>query len=370
MLLIFLTPQMSSAYDNDTHFWLTYYLAKKAGYTNTQATQIASANVGVDFDKDTEPLFPSFDSPWDWFSILAHHQNMRDGLHALPLTANIRDNEWWNPTKLKGTQLADAIDEVKASKQKLWAETLEERDNPGVFLHYLQDTFAHEGFTSYIGHAGYYYVDFLDSDRKKAEKMAFETLRYMVVFREALLMPEKEPKNFPDPESLRIEDLVSQEDILQIKKLVEEFCKVNPSLESTYPNDLVTHWNNLDEEDKRAYRWPPKIFGFLRAICRIKNGPVPDSSKARKVVQEFLNISESELPNIWLYNFNSNGDVPEGQAKKALVYVPYKSKKCVFTSSDEKKNTKKQEIKVNAKKQCLAFGLEVKSSQSDPFNCQ
>jgi hypothetical protein len=75
VILIFLTPQITLAYDNDTHFWLTYYLALKAGYTKTQATQIASANISVDFDKDTEPLTPSFDHWTDWFHALSHYAN-------------------------------------------------------------------------------------------------------------------------------------------------------------------------------------------------------------------------------------------------------------------------------------------------------
>ena len=86
--LIFLAPQRTFAYDNDTHFWLTYYLAIKAGYSDIQATQIASADVGVDFDKDTEPVFPRFDSWKDWFHPLSHLQGVRIQHHALPLTAN------------------------------------------------------------------------------------------------------------------------------------------------------------------------------------------------------------------------------------------------------------------------------------------
>jgi len=59
-MIIFSIPQNNYAYDNDTHFWLTYYLAIKAGYSDVQATQIASANVSVDFDKDTQPVIARF----------------------------------------------------------------------------------------------------------------------------------------------------------------------------------------------------------------------------------------------------------------------------------------------------------------------
>jgi len=371
VLLIVLTPQISSAYDNDTHFWLTYYLAVKAGYTNTQATQIASANIAVDFDKDTEPLLPSFDHWKDWFHPLSHFQNIRTQFHALPLTASIFDKEWWNPIKLEindeNLKKAQAI--VDARKKQFWEATLKEEENPGLFLHYLQDIFAHNGFTSYVGHAGYYYVDFLDSDAEKAERMAFDTLKYLIVFRQALL-DEKPSENLLDPESLRIEDLVSPEVILDIKKTVEEFRKINPS-KGVVPNRLVQHWNSLTDEEKRKYKLPAKPYKYGRSLAEIKkNGPAPDSSKARKLVQELLSLKESEMPQIWLYDFNSNGKVPkESRARRALVYVLNKSHQDVFTARAEEKNTERREIKVNSKKQCLPFSLKSKDSLTDSLNC-
>jgi uncharacterized protein DUF6765 len=372
MLLIFLTPQISSAYDNDTHFWLTYYLAVKVGYTNTQATQIASANIAVDFDKDTEPLLPSFDHWKDWFHPLSHFQNIRAQFHALPLTASIFDKEWWNPTKLEinDENLKKAQVIVDTRKKQFWKETLREGENPGLFLHYLQDIFAHNGFTSYVGHAGYYYVDFLDSDAEKAERMAFETLKYLIVFRQALLN-EKPSENLLDPESLRIEDLISPEVILDIKKTVEEFRKINPS-KGVVPNRLVQHWNSLTDEEKRKYKLPAKPYEYGRSLAEIKkNGPAPDSSKARRLVQELLSLKESEMPQIWLYDFNSNGKVQkESRASRALVYVANKSRQDLFTGRDEEKNTERREIKVNSKKQCLPFSLKSKNSLTDTLNCE
>ncbi|MBD0369357.1 MAG: hypothetical protein ICV60_00775 [Pyrinomonadaceae bacterium] len=368
VILILLTPQMSSAYDNDTHFWLTYYLSVKAGYTNIEATQIASANVGVDFDKDTEPLIPRFDSWKDWLHALSHWQRIRIQLHALPLTAEFFNSEWWNPTKreINDDKLKKLID---ARKSELWKETLSERKNPGVFLHYLQDTYAHRGFTSYIGHAGYYYVDFLDSDRDNAKLMALKTFKYLIVFRKAL-STGKESQNLPNPETIEIEDLLSTEAAVQIKNeinnAVDEFCKVNPSA-GVRPNILVEDWENLDEETKLNFKKPPAIYAC--SLLHIKNnGPAPDSSKARAKVKELLNLEEHALPHIWLYNFNSAGKSTKRYAEKALVYVPYKSPKKIFTANDETKNTEKRTIKVNSKKQCLSFSLE--AMNTDPFNCK
>lgn len=364
---------MSSAYDNDTHFWLTYYLAVKAGYTNTQATQIASANIGVDFDKDTEPLTPRFDHWKDWTQPWSHYQNIRAQFHALPLTGSIFDKEWWNPTKLEinGENLKKAQVIVEARKKQFWEETLREGENPGLFLHYLQDIFAHNGFTSYVGHAGYYYVDFLDSDADKAERMAFDTLSYLIVFRQALLN-EKQSEHRLEPERIKIEDFVSPEVILEIKKSVEEFRKINPS-KGVMPNDLVLkHWNNLNDEQRRNYKLPAKPFDYGRFLKKIRrDGPSPDSSKARRLVQELLSLKESEMPHIWLYDFNSNGKVPkESQANRALVYVPNESRKDVFTGRDEEDNTKRREIKVNSKKQCMPYSLKSKDALTGSLNCE
>ncbi|MCW5959314.1 MAG: hypothetical protein KIS76_04075 [Pyrinomonadaceae bacterium] len=48
----------AAAYDDDTHFWLTYFLAVKAGYTRIQAAQIASAKTSVDTDKHSAAAAP------------------------------------------------------------------------------------------------------------------------------------------------------------------------------------------------------------------------------------------------------------------------------------------------------------------------
>ena len=54
ILALFTRPAVAG--DNDTHYVLTYFLARQVGYTRQQAQQIASANVSVDTDVNTEPL--------------------------------------------------------------------------------------------------------------------------------------------------------------------------------------------------------------------------------------------------------------------------------------------------------------------------
>lgn len=93
--------------------------------------------------------------------------------------------------------------------------------------------------------------------------------------------------------------------------------------------------------------------------------------KARRKVQDLLGLDESQLPLIWLYDFNSAGKPNKQSATKALQYVAYKSPKPVFTATDEEQNTgKPDEVRVNSKKQCLAFSLAAENSQGDAFRCK
>src|SRR3982751_4853871 len=91
------------AYDNDTHFWFTYYLARKAGYTPIQATQIASADVSVDYDEDTQPVLPEISTFSAFRHPLDHFQYVRNRLHALPTKSEISriaklpKGYWWDP---------------------------------------------------------------------------------------------------------------------------------------------------------------------------------------------------------------------------------------------------------------------------------
>src|SRR5262249_4126432 len=91
------------AYDNDTHFWFTYYLSIRAGYTPIQAAQIASADVIVDFDDDTQPVMPSIENLVSFRHPLQHFQYIRNRLHALPTRSEVRTRAYldldyrWDP---------------------------------------------------------------------------------------------------------------------------------------------------------------------------------------------------------------------------------------------------------------------------------
>src|SRR3954451_15992497 len=105
--LVVLTSLPARGYDNDTHFWFTYYLAVEAGYTRMQAMQIASADVSVDYDDDTQPVLPNLESLASLRHPLDHFQYVRSRLHALPLKseiikrAGLPSGYWWDPSIMK-----------------------------------------------------------------------------------------------------------------------------------------------------------------------------------------------------------------------------------------------------------------------------
>ncbi|MFL6374221.1 MAG: DUF6765 family protein, partial [Pyrinomonadaceae bacterium] len=289
------------AYDNDTHFWFTYYLSVQAGYTPVQAMQIASADVSVDYDDDTQPVLPSLESLASFRHPLDHFQYVRNRLHALPMkdeimkAADLPDGYWWDPLVITDAKtLAAAHSMVNARKKVFWADTLAEGRNPGIFLHFLEDTFAHDGFASYIGHAGYYRVDYMASDRAKAERMAFTALKYLIAFREVAIARQPTTK-FADPESINLVLYINAAKTAQIRADIQSFCDANPST-GVEANDLVNEWNKMgDKERHDRNNVPPPSF-FKPFYTAMKEGPSPDSERAREAVLKIFNLRREQLP--------------------------------------------------------------------------
>jgi hypothetical protein len=194
LLIAMSTAGNVQAYDNDTHFWLTYYLAIKVGYTPLQAAQIASADISVDFDSHTEPVFPSPNFRFDIFKPDEYVQTVRSTLHALPLRQSVMDefasrrepamrDALWDPRIETDPAILAFLDGLVMKGQEYrWGLVVKNRDNPGVFLHYLQDKYAHRGFCSVVGHGGYEYVDFVASDPAKAKRMMRDVVNYLIEF--------------------------------------------------------------------------------------------------------------------------------------------------------------------------------------------
>jgi hypothetical protein len=359
------STQTSRAYDNDTHFWFAYYLAVKAGYTPIQAAQIASADVGVDFDEDTQPVTPSIENFTSFRHPLNHFQYVRHRLHALPTKseiirlAKLESGFWWDPIIITDPKIMAVANElVLERKVEFWRDTLRDGRNPGVFLHFIQDTFAHNGFASYIGHAGYYRIDFMSSDRAKAERMAFTALKYLIAFREVVLA-KKPAAQFSDPEGLNLSNYLSAKDQADIKLAVQRFSDVNPS-KGTEANALVMEWKKLpvDEQRERNNR-PPTA--FIKPFYDVaKENPVPDSSRGRDAVAALLGIKPETLPSIWAYDLKDTGYPENETADEAYVYKqrPPSNAAANLTADDEKNNKEKKKIyDASNRRQCLAFKL-------------
>ena len=127
-------------HDVDVHYYLTYYLVKNHPcYTEVEARAIANADQGVDEDPSTAPG----PYPENWSSNIKYH-----ALHGKPHGPFL--NKLWPNKSLKGF---------------------------GTYLHYLQDTYSHAGFTiPMIGHGLRGHTpDNTVSDPSKATRMANAT---------------------------------------------------------------------------------------------------------------------------------------------------------------------------------------------------
>jgi len=199
-------------YDDDTHLALTYYLAIKVGYTPDEARMIANANIRVDYDKKTSPL--------NYFDL-----KVRGDHHAFVDNAGFLDASM-------NKKLAEGY--LKARKDELREEAVK-KGNPGSLLHFVQDSYSHEGYGNLLGqiwnrnwnqilHPDFitnlvlgkmlfldmHYPDFIDADRSRAAKMANESVSELQKFMRDYL--GREPTNV-DP--------------TELAAVLEELSKVN-----------------------------------------------------------------------------------------------------------------------------------------------
>jgi hypothetical protein len=153
LLLIIGSAVPALAYDVDTHYLLTYYLARKVGYSPDQAQRIASADESMDTDPNVKPAI-GLGSP--------DNQAVLRNFHAF------LDNGLPSPDEQQAAQQAQA--------DALWDQAVATK-NVGQYLHFLQDEYAHEGFTDILGHLLYGHApDALGSDLDKSWAMAQATV--------------------------------------------------------------------------------------------------------------------------------------------------------------------------------------------------
>ena len=362
-------PTNSLAYDNDTHFWLTYYLAVKAGYAPIQATQIASADISVDLDKHTQPATRAPRSVKAIFSPIKNMQTVHRRFHAFPSRYTVNNelgipdenDQSWNPkfeTDPKRIKIAKRL--VEKRKTEFWQDTLRAQKNPGRFLHYLQDSFAHEGFTHFVGHVGYNQIDFLAGDETRARTMVVATLKYLIAFKNS-----SNPKTV-DVDSISLESI----DMKEIDTVLQKFFSANPVRarregdHSGIKNCLVLTWEDMSEQEKKAKvtKFPRSMLSELKKIQ--SKGLSSNSYAARKIVADVLKIEKDRIPEIWAYDYkvNHNWRVTESAAKKAMRYLDSKiTLRSPLNYKQEGEMKKKSKVKIKRKRRCLPYRLVANS---------
>ena len=131
------TSEALLAYEGDHYAW-TYYLALQVGFTERQAYQIASGAYAIDWDPESGPM-------------PIGSENLEVFVQEPP--AKIR-SIWLKFHAFAEHAADDAAREAgkRANADRLWSVGVAQR-NPGPFLHFAQDRYAHKGWNNRWGHA-------------------------------------------------------------------------------------------------------------------------------------------------------------------------------------------------------------------------
>ena len=109
------------------------YIARQTGYTPEQAWRIASADVSVDYDPDTEPVQPTGQGKLTFAGYTVEAEPPRWKFHAMRNTQKYPDSFG------NGADADIADGEIRQQRDSLWNAALYRSKNPGVFLHFFQD---------------------------------------------------------------------------------------------------------------------------------------------------------------------------------------------------------------------------------------
>jgi hypothetical protein len=191
------------AYEEDTHYQVTFVTCRYLGFTEAEATTVARYDQGMDDSNGTVAVtgaIPHADAEHLW--------------HAIPEnTGSIHDN----------------MLEVLNRKYDLWNDVLSQPTRErqlaflGVFLHYQQDTWAHrhhenssyndfDPFTSPDGHAAYWHQpDRPPFDPVCAVRCLEDSINYLRVFMTQALGRQPNPIfNFYAPANVAIDSSWSE----------------------------------------------------------------------------------------------------------------------------------------------------------------
>lgn len=240
-------PTPARAFDVDTHYVWTYYLALHAGFTERQAYQIASATFAIDHDAQTGPMeaspadailgsdrvlnltpeqkvaldlalnlartfitdgpdLASSDPPFlqqvglFWWlvgldtseftlksgSFTPPIRNVWSNFHAFAESQIVKSGRrlFDGPPTAEDVRRVGDIQILRSLQQaKLWQLGLRE-GNPGAFMHYLQDSFPHGPYDNVRGHAfDGHWPDFLSAKPNLSQTMTERSLEELTRFR-------------------------------------------------------------------------------------------------------------------------------------------------------------------------------------------
>lgn len=258
MLLLVQLTLVVRAGDDDTHYILTYYIARQVGYSDQEAHRIASATVSVDYDDNTKPVKANFGK------VVVERHAMYDR------KLSPQENE---------RQIARQI-------MKHWNRAME-TGNVGDYLHYMQDIPYHqnrsgERFGNKVGHGPEgHSPDYASYDPDRLRKAADITIETLSRFKKKYLGQEPRPVNKE-----------------QLAKVLEALKEANPM-----PQSLVGRALDQLPKPKVNDKLMPQLAGsFINP---------PDFKKAKQAVEKVLRESpDSELgdlqkiPEMSLYHYN------------------------------------------------------------------
>lgn len=117
---VFVSVTPTHAYEEDTHFLMTYVLCRSVGFTDDEALVIAAVDQGMDDSKEVNAHdggIPQIEEEWRW------HALDKDGeMHAAGIIAR------------RDLLFKEAIEETDPRNRLI---------RIGIFFHYQQDTWAH-----------------------------------------------------------------------------------------------------------------------------------------------------------------------------------------------------------------------------------
>lgn len=325
--LVFFTltsARPAPAYDKDTHYGLTYYLARKVGYTVSQAWTIASAAWSVDLADDSKPVRLNDLNPLSQ----VQGQAIRAKFHALPESSDEWTYAW---TQGKGVFSVDQAHYSKTVKdrQNMWRGRALSDGNPGIYLHYLQDTYAHNSFLSATGHIlpaptgpmdplnflplGGVKQDFIDNNLSAAKAMASATVKALQDFMEKYGEQNGWDQSPCNPGN--------------VDAVVTELGDANPSSRLSEPN-----WDNakkkleidLHDTIPEEHHFEYDSDGNLKVRSQYADFKVPPPNPAELIA------SRSNWYGYWCYNGEKDG-VEQRLCAKVDVLSAYKPWRIAFT---------------------------------------